>query len=187
MRKVGAKEADALVGKDWFDGYAKSVDVHDESVTLDELDAEARAEALGRPEYVVFARDLTVTGTLNLCSDVHSIFVVLGTLTVRRLILGDAVLVVRGKLRATEWVLGPPSEGLLDLGSEQMESDPEAVLARIDSPLVVLFDRSRREYTLRERGRMRSEQELGPDLLDDGDVLHRLLRERVIRGESIFR
>src|SRR5262245_6202005 len=123
MRKVAAKEADQLVGKDWFDGYAKSVDVHDEAVTVDQLDAEARAEALGNTEYVVFSRDLTVTGTLDLARDVHSIFVVLGNLTARRVILGDAVLVVRGRLRASEFLLGPPGEGVFELGTEQIESD----------------------------------------------------------------
>lgn len=48
------------------------VELHEEHVVVDGFDTEARAEERGDPEFVVFGGGLSVRGTLDLGSDVHS-------------------------------------------------------------------------------------------------------------------
>lgn len=176
MRILGATDADALIGNDWFEGYAENIEVHDELVTLEHFDAEAR----GHAEYVVFANGLTVTGTLDLKSGVQSIFFVKGDLHVGRLVLGDAVLVVSGKVVAREWVFGPFGEGLFDVAGAQVEGDVDALMAGIEANTVALFNRRTREFELRPA------RPLLPELVDDGDVRADALRKRLEAGQSIF-
>lgn len=187
MDVITAAEADARISGAWFAGYTKTVAWYDAPVALDAFDAEARAEARGDTEYAVFAGGLTVAGTLDLRRDVHSIYVVVGDLRAERVIAGDAVLVVTGRVVARDGVLVPPSEGLFDVAGAQPESDADALLAAIDAPVVAVFDRNRRAYVLRDRrGARRAEADLVPELLDDGDVRHRELRARVLAGGALF-
>ncbi|MCT2546952.1 MULTISPECIES: hypothetical protein [Streptomyces] len=111
--KISAAQADELMGGPWFDGYTKDVDMHQELVTVDDFDVEARAVAHDDTGMVLFGGGLTVLGTLDLSSDVHSIFAVRGVLRARRLILGDALLVVQGTVELDEWLFGPENEGRL--------------------------------------------------------------------------
>jgi hypothetical protein len=179
MPEISAAQADEMVGGAWFAGYTDGVDLHDGPVTVDGFDAGARADALGRSEYAVFGAGLVVDGTMSLDADpCRSIYVVRGPLHARRIILGDAVLVVQGDVDVDEWLFGAGNEGVFE------------VLGHIRAPLTVLYDRGRGRFVLRERGEARAVGDLLPALLDD-DTWHgvneKLLRERVCAGAPIFR
>jgi len=68
--------------------------------------------------------------------------------------------------------------------------DADAMLQHVRAPLVVLYDRNRCQFVLRERGEPREVGDLLPDLLDD-DLWHGvnddLLRERICGGVPVFR
>jgi hypothetical protein len=145
--------------------------------------------ALGQPcgpEFVVFGGGLSVGGTLDLGSDVHSIVAVCGELRAARLILGDAVLVVQGKVDVGEWLFGPRTEGIFDVAGAQIESD-QAPLARTHAPVIAIFDRNRAEFVLRDRGDPRQIGDLAPEVLYDDEIDGKAVRERLLAGESIFR
>jgi hypothetical protein len=185
--KITADRADDLVGESWFDGYTTEVTLYEEPVTLDEFDAEARAEERSDTEFAIFNGGLTVRGTLTLSRDVHSIYVVRGVLRVRRLVLGDAVLVVDGQVTADEWVFGSRTEGIFEVAGEQVESDRDRLFAHVSAPLVVLFDRGRYEYVLREHGQPREVEHLVPDVFEDGELDAGRLLARIRAGEPVFR
>lgn len=184
---VTAAQAEDMVGEGWFVGYTDEVELHDEHVAVDAFDAEARAEERGGPEFVVFGGGLSVSGTLDLSSDVHSIVAVRGELRAARLILGDAVLVVRGKVDVGEWLFGPRTEGIFDVAGAQIESDQSALLGRTHAPVIAIFDRNRAEFVLRDRGEPRQTGDLTPEILDDDEVDENTLRQRLLAGEPIFR
>jgi hypothetical protein len=184
--KITAGRADELIGGSWFDGYTSDVDLHEEPVTVDEFDAEARAEELDDTEYAVFNGGLTVRGTLDLAREVHSIYVVRGPLRARRMMLGDAVLVVDGPVDVDEWLFGGRTEGIFEVAGQQIESDRVGMLAHIRSPTVALFDRGRQEFVLYEHGRPRETEHLVPDVLDDDEVDPDRLRARLLAGRPVF-
>lgn len=186
MRMVTAAQAEDMVGEGWFVGYTDEVEFHEEHVAVDGFDAEARAEARGGPEFVVYGGGLSVNGTLDLGSDVHSIVAVRGELRTTRLILGDAVLVVQDKVDIGEWLFGPNTEGIFDVADEQIESDQHALLARIHAPVIAIFDRNSSEFVLRERGEPRGIGDLVPEVLNDDEVDEHALRQRLVAGEPIF-
>lgn len=182
MATLTAAEADHRIGARWFQGYAKHVNVIEEACTLDEFDVDVRGA-----EYVLFERGLVVTGTLALGSDVHSIIVVVGTLHVRRLILGDAAFVVTERVEASELVFGRPNEGVFEVAGHQLEGDRDGFLAAIEAPVLAMFDRDQREYTLRDRGVERTAADLVDDVLDGDDPSTKLLANRLLSGAPVFR
>jgi hypothetical protein len=182
MPTLTAAEADQRIGARWFQGYTKLVTVIDEACTLDDFDVDARGL-----EYVLFERGLVVTGTLSLGSDVHSIIVVTGPLHVQRLILGDAAFVVTERVEASELVFGRPNEGVFEVAGHQIEGDRDGFLAAIETPVLVIFDRGKREYMLRERNVERTAADLVDDVLDGDDPSTKLLAERLLAGAPIFR
>jgi hypothetical protein len=184
--RITADRADELVGESWFAGYTAEVDLHEEAVVVDEFDAEARAEERRDTEFAIFDAGLTVRGTLTLSRDVHSIYAVRGALRVGRLILGDAVLVVDGRVTADEWVFGGQTEGIFEVAGDQVESDRDGLLTHISAPLVVLFDRGRYEYVLREHGRPREVGHLVPDVFEDDELDPGRLLARIRAGEPVF-
>jgi hypothetical protein len=194
--KITAGQADELPGHAWFEGYTSEVEVHDESVTVDEFDVEVRWDEQGETEMVLFRGGLTVDGTLDLSREIHSIYAVRGALRSRRLILGDAVLVVDGTVEVSEWLFGGETEGVFEVGGLQVESDAghDAMLANIQAPIIVMFDRGRREFVLRENGEPREFGHLGARVLDDLDtemppelLICRRLRQLLLAGQPIFR
>jgi hypothetical protein len=197
MEKMPAAQADELVGGRWFDGYTEDVDVHQELVTVDEFDVEARADAHEDTEMVLFGGGLNVLGTLDLGSSVHSIFAVRGVLRARRMILGDAILVVQGRVEVGEWLFGPENEGIFSVNDRQIESpDGDAMLADIRAPVIVMLERGRRELVLRENGEPRGTAQLAAEVFDgvclDPDwspwlALGDRLRERLLSGRPVFR
>ncbi|GAA0430215.1 hypothetical protein Aca07nite_38910 [Actinoplanes capillaceus] len=193
--KISAPQADELTGNSWFSGHTDGVELHEAPVTVDEFDAEARCEERDELETAVFGGGLTVAGTLDLGTDVHAIYVVRGTLRARRLILGDAVLVVDGAVEVDEWLFGGVTEGLFEVAGHQAESPtgPNALLAHVRGPVVALYDRARREFVLREGGSPRTVADLVPQVRDglDPDLREEIsiaanLRARLIAGGPIF-
>jgi hypothetical protein len=180
MTAISPVEADQRVGNSWFSGYANAVELVAEPVVV------AQRPPADGAEYVIYDRGLTVKGTLDLGSDVHSIIVVRGTLAAKRVILGDAVLVVTERVIARDWVFGPRNEGLFDVGGHQIEGNAERLLAAIDAPVVAIFDRNRREFALRDRGAARTAADLVPDVLDMDEVDQRKLRDRLVAGKPVF-
>jgi hypothetical protein len=182
--RLSAAEADARLSDSWFEGYCNEVAVHEAPVTVDEFDAAQRLEEQGDTEYILFAGGLTVRGTLDLGSDVHSIYAVIGSLRAKRLVLGDAILVVDGSVHVDEMLFGPRGEGLFEVAGHQVEPEPEALLAHVQAPLIVLYDRRCGEYVVREHGAAR---QLAPGLVDaDGYMDPQTLRERLLAGESVL-
>lgn len=159
-------EADAMLRTPWFKGCADEVEVFTGPVEVAEFSAEDRADERGDTEYAVFAGGLTVRGTLDLGSDVQSIYAVRGPLRVGRLLLGDAVLVVEGTVEAEEWIFGGDTAGVFDVNGMQAESPDRALFeSSLTAPLVAVFDRARRAFILRENGVSRSPSDLLPALL----------------------
>jgi hypothetical protein len=194
--KITSAHADELLGGSWFTGYTSEVAVYEEPVTVDEFDVEARSDELNDTEMVLFSGGLTVRGTLDLGREIHSIYAVLGTLRARRLILGDAILVVNGTVEIDEWLLGGETEGLFEVGGLQIESEAghDALLAHIQAPVIVMFDRARREFVFRENGEPRETGQLTAQVLDNLDPDRRpesaigpRLRELLTAGQPIFR
>jgi len=202
--KITAGQADEMVGRGWFVGYTPEVDLHEGLVTVDEFDADARADALRSSEYAVFGGGLAVRGTMNLDADpCRSIYVVQEVLHARRLILGDAVLDVQGVVEVDEWLFGSQTEGLFEVMGRSIDSpgDADVMLEHVRAPLLVLYDRNRGTFVLRERGEPRDVTDLLPDLLDDDEwssvgvfdtvaelrVNDKLLRERLCDGAPVFR
>ena len=192
VRSVDSSVADEIVGGDWFRGYADRVDLYEDAVMIDQFHAGARADAARSGEFAVFRGGLVVSGEMSLDDNGwHSIYVVQGGLRARRVILGDAVLVVQGAVEVADWLLGLPNEGVFEVGGEQIESsgDADAMLRHVRGPLVALFDRGRDRFVLRERGERRGREDLLPELLDDDKrhgVNEELLRKRITRGEPLF-
>ncbi|GEM_PF-2816350 len=177
---LSATDADKLVGDKWFTGHTNAVQLIDGPATVTTFDGASRG---GDAEYLIFDRGLTVTGTLDLSAVYRSIIVVRGTLKAKRIILGDAVLVVEKAVHASELVFGPMTEGIFALAGMQIESDPEDLATAIDAPIVALYDRNQREWLLRKNG---VPAELATDLVDDGEVDASVLRNRLFAGTSIF-
>jgi hypothetical protein len=194
--KISAAQADELMDGPWFSGYTKFVDMYEEPVSVDDFDVETRWKAHGDTEMVVFGGGLTVQGTLDLGSDVHSFFAVQGVLRARRLILGDAVLVVRGTVEVDEWLLGEENEGLFAINNRQIESsDRDAMFADLRAPVFAVLERGSDEFVLRENGEPRTLSQLVPELRDAADadpdvrselLLGEALRERLLRGQPVF-
>jgi hypothetical protein len=184
--RITAERADELVGGSWFGGYTSEVDLYEAAVTVDGFDAEARAEERDDTEFALFNGGLTVRGTLNLARDVHSIYVVRGALRARCMVLGDAVLVVDGPVTIDEWLFGDRTEGIFEVAGRQLESDGDGMLAHVQAPVVVLFDRGRREFVLREHGQRREIEHLVPDVIDDGEVDPNRIRARILAGQPVF-
>jgi len=177
---LSATDADKRVGDKWFTRHTNAVQLIDGPATVTTFDGASRG---GDAEYLLFDQGLTVTGTLDL-SEIHrSIIVVRGTLKAKRIILGDAVLVVERAVHASELVFGPLTEGVFALAGMQIESDPEDLATAIDAPIVALYDRNQREWLLRKNG---VPAELATDLVDGGDVDASALRQRLLAGTSIF-
>ncbi|GLW33788.1 hypothetical protein [Actinoplanes regularis] len=194
--RITAGQADELLTRAWFDGCTSEVEMYEGLVTVDEFDVEARAEEQGDTEMVLFGGGLTVRGTLDLSEEVHSIYAVRGPLRARRLILGDALLVVDGTVEIDEWIFGGETEGVFEVGGRQIESDTghDAMLADLQAPVIVMFDRGRREFVLRENGEPREMEQLAARVLDDLDPDTRAelpisarLRELLLAGQPIFR
>ncbi|MET8151311.1 hypothetical protein ACIBSW_31840 [Actinoplanes sp. NPDC049668] len=192
--KITAAQADELLAGAWFEDYASEVELYEEPVTVDEFDVAARRDELGDTEMVLFGGGLTVRGTLDLGEDIHSIYAVRGHLRARRLILGDAILVVDGKVEIGEWILGGQTQGLFDVGGRQIESDADAMLADIQAPVIVIYDRGRGVLVLRENGEPREKEHLVARALEDLDpdsrpdpLIGDRLREILLAGEPIFR
>jgi hypothetical protein len=186
-KTISAAEADALVGGRWFTGYTKTVALVEQPITVKSFDAEARAEAAGNPEYIIFNAGLTVTGLLDLSSDVHSIFVVRNTLHAKQIILGDAVLAVLGRIVATDFVFGGRTEGVLEIAGAQIERDRDAIADAITAPAVALFDRNTRGWLLRDHSSTLTENELVAETSDDDGVQAGLIKKRLLAGKKIFR
>lgn len=144
--KITAAQADELLARAWFEDYAGEVELYEEPVTVDEFDVAARCDELGDTEMVLFGGGLTVHGTLDLGEEVHSIYAVRGHLRARRLILGDAILVVDGTVEIGEWIVGGQTEGLFEVGGLQIESGPDAMLVNIQAPVVAMYDRGRARW-----------------------------------------
>jgi hypothetical protein len=195
--KISAAQADELIGGPWFDGYTKDVDMHEEPVTVDDFDVEARWAAHDDTEMVLIGGGLTVLCTLDLSSDIHSIFAVRGVLRARRLMLGDAKLVVQGTVELDEWLFGPESQGLFAINDLQTEaSGQDAMLANVRAPVIAMLDRESCEFVLREHGEPRETGQPAPEVLDGADldpdgcpepVLGDRLRERLLSGQPVLR
>ena len=172
--------ADKLAGAKWFTGYTNRVQLIDKPTTLVAFDEASRG---GDAEYVIFAKGLTVTGALDLSRIERSIIVVLGALKAKRVILGDAVLVVEKSLEASELIFGPMSEGIFQLAGMQLDSDPEDLATAISAPIVVLYDRNQREWLLRQRNLPAF---FSADLMKGSDVDASAMKKRLLAGKSIF-
>jgi hypothetical protein len=177
---ITSAAADELVGGTWFTGHTQTVQLIDSPATVNTFDGDSRG---GDAEYLVFNRGLTVTGTFDLSAIGRSIIVVRGTLKAKRIILGDAVLVVEKAVQAAELMFGPMTEGIFSLAGMQIESDPEDLATAILAPSVALYDRKQREWLLRKNG---VPAELAGDLVDDGEVDQRAVKQRLLAGKSIF-
>jgi hypothetical protein len=172
--------ADKRAGGKWFTGYTNRVQLIDEPTTLASFDETSRG---GDAEYLIFARGLTVTSALDLSRIERSIIVVLGALKAKRIILGDAVLVVEKSIEASELIYGPMSEGIFQLAGMQIETDPEDLATAISSPIVALYDRNQREWLLRQRNLPAF---FAADLMDGSEVDASAMKKRLLAGKSIF-
>ncbi|MBG0818528.1 hypothetical protein [Planomonospora sp. ID82291] len=187
MLKITPGRADELLGRNWFTGYTDEVELYEEPVTVDGFDAGTRAEERDDTEFAVFGGGLTVRGTLDLGREVHSVYVVRGTLRAARVILGDAVLAVTDAVDVGEWLFGPRTEGVFDVAGDQVEPDPRALLGRVRAPLIAMFDRDRGTFVLREQGEPRKISDLAADVFDGDAVDQERLRERLCSGRPVFR
>ncbi len=104
-------QADRRAKGRWFTGYARRVEVAAGGLRLRSFDVAKRERAKGAAEYLLIEGDLIVDGVLRLGRDTRSIYVVTGELSAKRVVRGDAVLVVLGKLNAP--VTGIVREGII--------------------------------------------------------------------------
>ena len=107
---ISARAADREIGKRWFQPYAKTVEIEDR------LRVRGTFEDPGN-RYVLFRNGLQIMGTLRLGSGSRSIYVVLGDLRAKSIVLGDAVLVVTGRVRAK--IVHKPNEGIFEVAGKQ--------------------------------------------------------------------
>ena len=180
MTTLTAAEADALIPGEWFGGYCKQVELVENARTLDDLRTD---DAI----YVLYNNGLTATGTIDL-RDTRSIIVVRGTLRAKRVILGDAVLVVTERVIADE-IVGASNEGLFEVGGHQVEGDQDGLLAALETRLVAILNRSTCAYVIRDGDRMRSFADLVPELRDEDkrhEVNERGLIDSILAGRPIF-
>lgn len=188
-KTISAADADTITGSSWFTGYTNSVELHQGNTQWSGLDAQARADEKGDTEYVLVLGDLAIDGDVDLRSEVQSIYAIAGNLTARRVILGDAVLVVGGTVTATEWVLGPPGEGLFDVAGAQIESHQDALFAHVVAPTVVVFDRNLNRFHVAIDGVSYDPSQLVPEVLDAGgaEIDPARLRQYLEAGGSLAR
>jgi hypothetical protein len=107
-------QADRRAKGRWFSGHARVVDVVTGALRLRSLDVAKRERAKGGAEYLLVEGDLVVDGAVQLGRDTRSIYVVTGDLRAKKVVRGDAVLVVRGKVEAV--ISGKPGQGVLQVG-----------------------------------------------------------------------
>ena len=93
-------QADRRAKGRWFTGYARLVELAAGGLHVRSFDVAKRERAKGAAEYLLIDGDLIVDGTLRLGRDTRSIYVVTGDLFAKRVVRGDAVLVLLGKLNA---------------------------------------------------------------------------------------
>jgi hypothetical protein len=110
-------QADRRAKGRWFTGYARVVDVAAGGLRVRSFDVAQRERAKAGAEYLLIEGDLVVDGTVQLGRDTRSIYVVTGDLRAKRVVHGDAVLVVLGKLSAP--VTGALGEGLVQAGQRR--------------------------------------------------------------------
>ena len=141
-RRLSAAEADLMIGRQWFTDHTTEVTVHDTAIHVPEFDAEERAKAAPEgTEMALFVHGLTVDGTLKLKGAAHSIYVVLGSLEVGRLELGEGTLAVSGAVRAKDYVFAPRSEGVFAVGADATTEDATTpALPPVVAPIVVWHD-----------------------------------------------
>lgn len=104
-------QADRRAKGRWFTGYARRVEIAAGGLRLRSFDVAKRERAKGSAEYLLIDGDLIIDGILRLGRDTRSIYVVTGDLSARRVVRGDAVLVVLGTLNAP--VTGVVREGII--------------------------------------------------------------------------
>lgn len=112
-------QADRRARGRWFTGYARLVEVAAGGLRVRSFDVAKRERAKGAAEYLLIDGDLIVDGALRLGRDTRSIYVVTGDLFAKRVVRGDAVLVVLGKLNAP--VTGIAREGIISSGQRIIE------------------------------------------------------------------
>lgn len=108
-------QADRRAKGRWFTGYARSVELAAGGLRVASFDVAKRERAKGAAEYLLIDGDLIVDGILRLGRDTRSIYVVTGDLSAKRVVRGDAVLVVLGKMNAP--VTGIAREGIIRTSS----------------------------------------------------------------------
>lgn len=147
-RSLSAEEVDLMIGRTWFSqegAPAGDVTVHDQRVTLPELDAEQRASELGHAERRLFVDGLRVEGPVRLGRGVRAIYVVLGELRAGSIELGDGVLAVSGRVSADDYVYLPRTEGTFAVGPDATSDDATVpALPPVQAPLVLWYDPRRR-------------------------------------------
>lgn len=188
--QLPAHEADQIAKGKWFAGYTKTVERFEGEIRWESLDVQTRAAEGRGAEYLLVQGDLALEGDLDLGRDIHSIYVITGNVSARRVILGDAVLVVGGSITAREWVFGPRSEGLFAVAGNQIESKSKALLARISAPTVALYDRKKRDLRIVVDGVARSADALVLEVLDadeDDLILEEKVRARLEVGAPLLR
>ena len=131
--ELTAMAADRRAKGKWFGGYCEIVaHARDERVTGD-LAIEGR--------HVLYEGGLVVSGTLSL-GDSRSIVVVVGDLEVGKLVLGDDVLVVTGRITAKKGIVSRRNEGIFSVHGEQ---SPDKQLRWLRAPSYVAYDLAKRE------------------------------------------
>lgn len=193
MKSIDSIDADKILSeKGWFDGYTSTVEYHEKSVEYTSFNVEERYEERGDTEHVLFGDGLSVSETVDLGFDTFSIYGVKGHLSAKRLILGDAVLVISGSLNVTDWIFLPEGEGLFQVNGQQIESDgPESFATQIICPIMVLWSRKEGDwlfFSQKEKGVLikRTVEDLDPSLLEDGYVNEEALLNRLKINGKIF-
>ncbi len=199
-----AEKADTLIGRDWFDGFARNVQCFSTPVHFQgDFDLLERAEAKGEVECLLFEKDLRIDGVMRLSEGVQSILVVLGDVHVHALELGDAMLAVAGGLYARDYIFAPPNEGVIELGpvvrekSKQEESwQPLPDLLSIHTPLFLFYDFEQKRHRLfcpdppettppREVPESRWSAYIDPALFSTGGLEHEAARARLRHKKTL--
>ncbi|MNJ91821.1 hypothetical protein D3C87_94760 [compost metagenome] len=183
MKKIAAVEADLIFPGDWFGDHTSEVVLVEDKVEVEAFEDDA-------DEYVIFSKGLS-SKSIDLSNDYHSIYAVSGEVEAETMILGDAVFVINGVLTVKDWLFLPQTNGIFQVNGEQFDNQNEAVFKHVICPVLVVFDRSVREFSIYKNINNEYEkvdpEELIEAVLDDEEIDGAKVLQHLQDQKSIFK
>lgn len=183
MKKITAAEADSIFPGDWFRDYTSEVVLVDHHIEVESFEDNPE-------EFVIFNKGLS-SNRIDLSNNHHAIYAVNGEVEAETMILGDAVLVINGVLTVKNWLFLPQTNGVFQVNGERFDNHNEAVFKHVICPVLVVFDRSERAFSMYRHINNEYEavapEELVNAVLDNGEIDGTAVLDRLQAQKSIFK